>query len=67
MLREAGISVRNTVNISISRRYKDLYENEIKEMWEPGKMDNIVVMMLRETGLKKKIEERGPQTRERLK
>jgi hypothetical protein len=27
-LKEAGTSVVNTVNISISGRYKDLYENE---------------------------------------
>jgi hypothetical protein len=66
-LREAGISVGNIVNISISGRYKDLYENEIKELWEPGKMYNIAARMLRETELKKKIEERGPLTRKRLK
>jgi hypothetical protein len=66
-LREAGISVGNTINILISGRYKDLYENGIKEMWEPGKVYNIAARMLRETELQKKIEERGPLTQEHLK
>lgn len=66
-LREAGISVGNTVNILINGRYEDFYENETKEMWEPGKVYNIAAQMLRETELKKKIEERGRLTPERLK
>lgn len=66
-LRGAGILVGHTVKISIGGRYKDLYENEIKEMWEPGKVYNIAAQMLRETELKKKIEERGRLTPERLK
>lgn len=66
-LREAGIVVGSTVKISISGRYEDLYENEIKQMWEPGKVYEIMSAMMRETELKKKVEERGRLTQERLK
>jgi hypothetical protein len=66
-LSDAGIVVGSTVKITISGRYKDLYENEIKEMWEPDKVYNIAAKMMRETEMKKKIEERGPLTQERLK
>lgn len=66
-LREAGISVGNTVKIRIGGTYKDLYENEIRTMWEPGKMYDLMSLRARELDLKKKIKERGPLTRERLK
>jgi hypothetical protein len=36
-------------------------------MWAPGKMYNIAARMLSETELQKKIQERRPLTRERLK
>lgn len=65
--REAGIVVGSTVKISISGSYKDLYENEIRQMWEPDKVYDMMSMRLREIDLKKKIEERGRLTPERLK
>jgi len=66
-LKEAGIVIGSTVKISISGSYNDLYENEIKQMWEPGKMYEIMSTVMREMELKKKIEDRGRLTRERLK
>lgn len=66
-LKEAGIVVGSTVKIGISGSYKDLYENEIRQMWEPGKVYEIMSMRMREMELKKKIEDRGRLTRERLK
>lgn len=66
-LHDAGIVVGSTVKISISGRYEDLYENEIKQMWEPGKVYEIMSAMMREMELKKKIGERGRLTPERLK
>ena len=65
-LHDAGIVVGSTVKISISGCYEDLYENEIKQMWEPGKVYEVMSAMMRETELKKKIEERGRLTPERL-
>ncbi len=66
-LKEAGIVIGSIVKISISGSYKDLYENEIKQMWEPGKVYEIMSMRMRELELKKKIEDRGRLTQERLK
>jgi hypothetical protein len=66
MLKDAGILVGSIVKISINGNYEDLYENKIKQMWEPGKMYEIMSRMMRETELKKKIEERGRLTQERL-
>ena len=66
-LKEAGIVVGSTVKISISGSYKDLYENESRQMWEPDKVYDMMSMRLREIDLKKKIEERGRLTPERLK
>jgi hypothetical protein len=66
-LHDAGIVVGSTVKISISGSYEDLYENEIKQMWEPGKVYEVMSVMRREMELKKKIEERGRLTPERLK
>lgn len=66
-LQEAGIVVGSTVKIGISGTYKDLYENELKQMWEPGKVYEVMSMMRREAELKKMIEERGRLTSERLK
>jgi TIR domain len=65
-LKDAGIVVGSTVKISISGRYEDLYENEIGQMWEPGKMYDLTSLRMREIDLKKKIEERGRLTQERL-
>lgn len=62
----AGIVIGSTVQISISGRYEDLYENEVKQMWEPGKMYELTSLRMRELDLKKKIKERGPLTQERL-
>ena len=66
-LREAGIIVGNTVKIGISGSYKGLYENEIRRMWEPDKVYDMMSMSLREIDLKKKIEERGRLAPGRLK
>jgi len=66
ILEDAGIVVGSTVQISISGSYEDLYKNEIGRMWEPGKMYEMTSMMMREMELKKKIEERGKLTGERL-
>jgi len=65
-LQDARIVVGSTVKMSIDGRYEDLYQNEIKRMWEPGKMYDLTLMRVHERELKKKIEERGRLTGERL-
>jgi hypothetical protein len=65
-LHDAGIVVGSNVKISISGSYEDLYENEIRHMWEQGKMYEMMPSMMREMELKKKIKERGWLTQERL-
>jgi hypothetical protein len=65
-LKDAGVTTGSTVKISINGRYEDLYEKEIRQMWEPGKMYEAMSAMMREMELKKKIKERGPLTQERL-
>jgi hypothetical protein len=65
-LKDAGIVVGSTVKIGINGRYEDLYENEIRHMWEPDKVYDMMSIMMREMELKRKIEERRPLTQERL-
>jgi TIR domain len=66
-LKDAGITVGSTVKISISGSYEDLYENEMRRMWDPDKVYDMTSVMRHEMSLKKRIEERGPLTQERLK
>jgi intein/homing endonuclease len=65
-LEEAGIGVGGTVQLSISGSYEDLYEQEIGQMWEPGKIYDLTSMRRHEIEGRKKIEERGPLSGERL-
>jgi hypothetical protein len=65
-LQDAGIVVGSTVKMNIDGHYEDLYQNEIKHMWEPGKMYDLTSMRVHERELKKRIEERGRLTEERL-
>jgi hypothetical protein len=65
-LQDAGIVVGSTVEMSVDGRYEDLYQNEIKRMWEPGKMYDLTSMRVHERELKRKIKERGRLTGERL-
>jgi hypothetical protein len=65
-LAEVGIVVGSTVQLSISGSYEDLYEKEIRRMWELGKIYDLTSARLHEIDLRRKIEERGPLTGERL-
>jgi len=66
MLMDTGIIVGSTVKIIINGRYEDLYESEIRQIWDMGKMYDLRSLMMREMDLKKKVKERGRLTLERL-
>jgi len=67
-LAEAGISVGDVLQISISGTYQDLYEKELKEMWDGSKIYMITAgTMQRSEWLKTQVEARKRMTRDDLK
>lgn len=65
-LTDAGISVGDTIHLRIRGLYKDLWEKELREMWEGGRMYEMGGALMREAELTRQIEERGSLTSERL-
>ncbi len=66
VLRDAGIGVGSTLQLSIRGTYEDLFEKELKEMWDGSKMWEISGIMRREAELRAAIKARGPLTGARL-
>ncbi|MCU1264131.1 MAG: hypothetical protein JWM21_449 [Acidobacteria bacterium] len=67
-LRDAGVEVGGVVMIRISGTYEDLYEKELKELWDGSKMYLMTPeMLMREERLKAAIAARGRLTNNRLK
>ncbi|MDN5204234.1 toll/interleukin-1 receptor domain-containing protein [Fulvivirgaceae bacterium BMA10] len=54
------------IRLNISGTYQDLYENELKEMWDGKKFYEIFGAMKHERELKDKINERGQLSRSRI-
>jgi hypothetical protein len=65
-LHDVGICNGSTLQISISGTYEDLYEKELKAMWDGSKMYEVTGAIRRETMLRQAIEDRGSLTSERL-
>lgn len=67
-LADAGISVGTVLQIGISGTYQDLYEKELKEMWDGSKMYMITSeIMARTEWLKTQVAARSKLTRDDLK
>lgn len=65
-LRDAGLSSGCVLKMGIDGIYEDVWENELKEMWNGEKMYEIVSAMAREAQLKGYIRKRGPLNSIRL-
>lgn len=67
-LRQAGLVVGSVLQISISGRYEDLYEKELREAFSPDKLyRQSVDHALREMHLRRQVAARGTLTRAELK
>ena len=66
-LAEANVSVGDTIYLRINGVYEDLWEKELREMWNGNKLYEMGSAMMRDAELRQLIEERGSLTRERLK
>jgi hypothetical protein len=65
-LSDAGIAIGSVLHLSISGTYEDVFQNELKSMWDGSKMYEIGGAMRREQQLKAAIAARGSLTKERL-
>jgi hypothetical protein len=66
-LSDAGVKVGDTIQLSISGIYEDLWDKELKEMWSGDKLYEVGGAMRREAELNRLISERGPLTQDKLK
>jgi hypothetical protein len=56
---DAGIVLGSVLQLSISGTYKDVFQNELKSMWDGSKMYEIMGAMQREKQLKAAIAAKG--------
>ena len=66
-LRDAGVSLGAVLKLGISGTYEDVWEKELKEMWDGTKMYEMGGAMMRDASLRQRIRDRGPLTPSRLK
>jgi TIR domain len=65
-LRDAGVSLGAVLRLGISGTYEDVWEKQLKEMWDGTKMYEIGGAMRAEAELKQRIRDRGHLSAERL-
>lgn len=65
-LADAGVSVGDTLYLRINGTYEDLWEKELREMWDGSKMYEITSAMRRDAELRELIHKRGVLTQKRL-
>jgi hypothetical protein len=65
-LREAGVSPGSVLKIGISGTYEDVWERELKDMWDGSKMYEISSALAHEAELKENIRRRGRLGQDRL-
>lgn len=65
-LREVGVSPGSMLKMGINGTYEDVWQKELKEMWDGTKMYEISGAMRHEAQLKESILKRGPLTSARL-
>jgi hypothetical protein len=66
-LADAGVKRGDTIQLSITGIYEDLWEKELKDMWKGDKIYEMSGAMMREAELKRLINERGQMTQNKLK
>jgi hypothetical protein len=65
-LRNAGVVLGSVLKLGINGTYEDIWENELKDMWDGTKMYEVTGAMRREAELRESIRGRGFLTAERL-
>lgn len=65
-LREAGVSHGSVLKMGINGTYEDVWEKELKEMWDGTKMYEVSGAMRHEAQLKESIRKRSPLNSTRL-
>jgi hypothetical protein len=66
-LGDAGVSVGDTTYLRINGTYEDLWEKELREMWDGRKIYEVTSAMMRDAKLRQLIQQRGRVTEKRLK
>jgi hypothetical protein len=66
-LKDAGVSYGSVLRLNINCTYEDVWEKELKSMWDGSKMYEVMDAMRREQELRIKIQSRGSLTGNRLK
>lgn len=65
-LRDVGIQIGSILQLSIRGTYEDLWERELRDMWDGNKMYEIGGALQRDAKLRKLIKQRGLLTTERV-
>jgi hypothetical protein len=65
-LRDAGVSLGAVLKLGINGTYEDVWEKELKEMWNGTKMYESGGAMKRDAELRQRVQDRGPLTSDRL-
>lgn len=65
-LRDAGVSLGAVLKLGINSTFEDVWEKELKEMWDGTKMYKMGGAMMRDAQLRKNIRDRGTLTSSRL-
>jgi hypothetical protein len=65
-LRDAGVGLGSVLKMSINGTYEDVWDKELKEMWDGTKMYEMGEAMRREVELRESLRSRGSLTSKRL-
>ncbi|MDD5264639.1 MAG: toll/interleukin-1 receptor domain-containing protein [Candidatus Bipolaricaulis sp.] len=65
-LRDAGVSIGTVLTLGINGTYEDVWENELKAMWDGSKIYEMTSAMRRDADLRQRIRTRGDLTSDRL-
>jgi len=65
-LKDAGVSYGSVLRLSIGGTYEDVWEKELKSMWDGSKMYEVMSAMRRQQELQNEIRSRGLLTSSRL-
>ena len=65
-LRDVGVSLGAVLKLGINRIYEDVWEKELRDMWDGTKMYEMGGAMRRDAELRQRIRDRGSLTSGRL-
>jgi len=66
VLRDAGVTSGSVFKLGISGTYEDVWEKELKDMWDGTKLYNMVSALEFEANLKERLRRRGILNSDRL-